>query len=153
MLKDDEIFIATTDTIIGIGSKINNNNLEKIYELKKRPKTKKIVIIIGSIEQLKTIENINSSTQEYIDKYWPGPTTLLINGNAYRMPNKKGLINFAIQDGPFYLTSANISGQKNCKSIEESIKLFPTIKKIYNFGYGSEVASAIIDVKSGKRLR
>lgn len=69
MLKDNEIFIATTDTLIGIGSKINDSNLKEIYKLKKRSKDKKIVIIVGSVDQLKKIEKIDSYTMEQIKKF------------------------------------------------------------------------------------
>lgn len=153
MLKDNEIFIATTDTLIGIGSKINDSNLKEIYKLKKRSKDKKIVIIVGSVDQLKKIEKIDSYTMEQIKKFWPGPVTLIINNNSYRMPNKEGLLELIINEGPFYLTSANISGEPNCKTIDEVQNLFPSINKVYNFGYGNNIASSIIDVKSGKKLR
>ncbi len=153
MLKKDEIFITTTDTIIGIGSKINKTNLNNIYKLKKRPLDKKIITLIGSIEQLMKIEIIDETAKKYIDEFWPGPTTLIINNNSYRMPNKKGLLELIVREGPFFLTSANISGKKNCETIEEAKKIFPSINKIYNFGYGSNIASSIIDVASGRKLR
>ncbi len=153
MLKKDEIFITTTDTLIGIGSKINNDNLKALYQLKQRPLDKKIVIVISSIEQLKKMENIDQQTLEYIEKYWPGSTTLIINENSYRMPNNKELLKLISEEGPFFLTSANISGENNCKTIEEAKKIFPSINKIYNFGYGTNVASSIIDVATGRKLR
>ncbi|MGL5617587.1 MAG: Sua5/YciO/YrdC/YwlC family protein [Metamycoplasmataceae bacterium] len=153
MLKKDEIFITTTDTLIGIGSKINDKNLNKIYELKKRTIDKKIVIVIGSINQLKKLEKLDDNALKYINKYWPGPTTLIINGNAYRMPNNEELLSLIIEEGPFFLTSANISGEKDCKTLEEAKKMFPTINKVYNFGYGTNVASSIIDIANGRKLR
>lgn len=78
---------------------------------------------------------------------------MIINNNSYRMPNKEGLLELIINEGPFYLTSANISGEPNCKTIDEVQNLFPSINKVYNFGYGNNIASSIIDVKSGKKLR
>ncbi len=153
MLKKDEIFITTTDTLIGIGSKINNDNLKALYQLKQRPLNKKIVIVVGSIEQLEKLETIDDKTMEYISQYWPGATTLIINHNSYRMPNNKELLNLIEKEGPFFLTSANISGKDNCLTIEEAKKIFPSIKKIYNFGYGTNVGSSIIDVATGRKLR
>jgi tRNA A37 threonylcarbamoyladenosine synthetase subunit TsaC/SUA5/YrdC len=69
MLKKDEIFITTTDTLIGIGSKINNENLDALYKLKKRPLDKKIVIVISSLDQLKKMEELNDQSMEYISQY------------------------------------------------------------------------------------
>jgi len=153
MLEENEIFITTTDTLIGIGGKINDINLSTIYQMKQRSKKKKIVILVGSLEQLEKIEKIDGNSMNYIAKYWPGATTLIINNNSYRMPNNKKLLEFIINEGPFFLTSANISGKENCKTIEEAWKIFPSINKVYNFGYGSNIASIIIDVMSGKKLR
>ena len=153
MLKKDEIFITTTDTLIGIGSKISHDNLKALYQLKQRPLDKKIVIVISSIEQLRTMEKLDQQAIDYIEKYWPGSTTLIINGNSYRMPNNKDLLKLISEEGPFFLTSANISGENNCQTIEEAKKIFPSINKIYNFGYGTNVASSIIDVETGRKLR
>ncbi|MGL5205252.1 MAG: Sua5/YciO/YrdC/YwlC family protein [Metamycoplasmataceae bacterium] len=153
MLKKNEIFITTTDTLIGIGSKINKHNLEQIYELKKRSIDKRIIIVIGSINQLEKIEKLNDNALKNINKYWPGPTTLIINNNAYRMPNNHGLLNLIVEEGPFFLTSANISGKKDCETLDEAQKMFPSINKVYNFGYGTNVASSIIDVETGRKLR
>lgn len=153
MLKINEIFITTTDTLIGIGSKLNNENLEIIYKLKKRPIDKKIVIVVASINQLKEIEYIDENAMRYIHEFWPGSTTLIINKQAYRMPNQKKLLKLIKEEGPFYLTSANLSGQKVCESIEEAKKIFPLINKVYNFGNGTNIASTIIDVDTGRKLR
>ncbi len=153
MLKKDEIFITTTDTLIGIGSKINKNNLNNIYKLKQRSFNKKIIIMVGSIEQLLKIEKVDEKAMKYVNEFWPGPTTLIINNNSYRMPNQKGLLKLTLKEGPFFLTSANISGQKNCETIEEAKKTFPSVNKVYNFGYGSNIASSIIDIASGRKLR
>ncbi|MGL5205358.1 MAG: L-threonylcarbamoyladenylate synthase [Metamycoplasmataceae bacterium] len=153
MLKKDEIFITTTDTLIGIGSKINDQNLKRIYELKRRPIDKKIVIVVGSINQLEKLEKLDENSLRYINKYWPGSTTLIINNKAYRMPNNYQLLDLIKKEGPFFLTSANISGEKECQTLEEVKKMFPTINKVYNFGYGTNVASSIIDVATGRKLR
>ncbi|MGL6125387.1 MAG: L-threonylcarbamoyladenylate synthase [Metamycoplasmataceae bacterium] len=153
MLKKNELFITTTDTLIGIGAKINDDNLKKIYELKKRPNSKKIVVVIGSLDQLIKIEKIDEKASKFIEKYWPGPTTLIINNNAYRMPNNEGLLKFILEEGPFFLTSANISGNKNCETLEEAKKMFPSINRVYNFGYGTNIASSIIDVATERKLR
>ena len=105
------------------------------------------------IEQLLKIEKVDEKAMKYVNEFWPGPTTLIINNNSYRMPNQKGLLKLTLKEGPFFLTSANISGQKNCETIEEAKKTFPSVNKVYNFGYGSNIASSIIDIASGRKLR
>lgn len=151
-INDNELFITTTDTIIGIGGKVNDVVKDKIYKIKKRDLSKRIVIILGSIEQLYEFENVDQIQMEYINKYWPGPTTLIINGNGYRIPANEELRKFIINEGPFYLTSANISNQSHCSTLEEASKIFPDIR-IFDFGYGSNIPSSIIDTKDGKKIR
>ncbi|WP_027121617.1 Sua5/YciO/YrdC/YwlC family protein [Mesomycoplasma moatsii] len=152
LLKDYDVFIVTTDTVLGIGGKVNDKVKNKIYKLKKRDLSKKLIIVVSSIEQLKKIENINKIHLEYINKYWPGNVTLIINDNAYRMPNNKELLKFIENEGPFYLSSANISNESIIKDINEAKKIFPNLK-YFDFGKGSGTPSIIIDTKTGMRLR
>lgn len=151
-IKDNDIFITTTDTIIGLGGKVNDVVKEKIYLLKNRDRNKKLIIVIGSIEQLKQMENINDNHLDYINHYWPGNVTLIINEQAYRMPNNKALLDFINEQGPFYLTSANLSNQEVVATIEEAKSIFPHLT-YFDFGQGSGKQSKIIDTNNGKILR
>lgn len=151
-LGNNELFIATTDTVIGLGGKLNDVILEKIYEVKQRDRSKKIIIVVGSLKQLEKLETLTQIHYEFINKYWPGNTTLIINNQAYRMPNNKKLIKFIKKEGPFYLTSANISNHSTIKSIEDASDVFPGIR-CFDFGKGSGEPSHIIDIESGKKIR
>lgn len=51
MSKYAELFISTTDTVPGIGAPMTKANLEAIYDLKMRDRSKPIVIMVGSLEQ------------------------------------------------------------------------------------------------------
>lgn len=151
-IKNYELFLTTTDTVIGLGGKVNEIIFKKIYEIKKRDKSKKLVIVIANIKQLKKFEILSNKHLNYIKQYWPGNTTLIINNNAYRMPNHKGLLKLIKKEGPFYLTSANISNNSTIISMEMAKKVFPGVKSFY-FGHGSNKESQIIDTKTGERLR
>ncbi|MGL4183699.1 MAG: L-threonylcarbamoyladenylate synthase [Metamycoplasmataceae bacterium] len=149
----NNLFITTTDTIIGIATPLNEIYLKELYEIKKRPLDKKIVIALADIDQLKKMENLNEKHFEYINKYWPGPTTLIINGTAYRIPDNNQLRDLIRKIGPIYLTSANLSGMDFCKTIDEAKRIFPSIKKVYNFGIGSNKPSNIINTETGEKIR
>lgn len=151
-LLNDEIFITTTDTIIGIGGKVNEVVKEKIYKIKNRDKNKPLVIVVSSIEQLSKMEDLKENDMYYINKYWPGNVTLIINGKGYRMPKNEKLLEFIKKEGPFYLTSANISNQEVVKNIDEAKILFPNLK-YFDFGKGTGIPSTIIDTKNGRKLR
>ena len=151
-VEDNEVFIVTTDTLIGLAGKVNPIVFQKIFELKKRSLNKKLVIAIGSIDQLERMENLQDFHYDYINKYWPGSTTLIINDTAYRIPNQNGLLDLLIDQGPFYLTSANLSNCSTIKTIEEARNTFPNLR-VFDFGLGSNQPSIIIDTSTGKRLR
>lgn len=68
------------------------------------------------------------------------------------MPNNKKLLELILNEGPFYLTSCNISNEETIKSIEEAKKVFPNLI-YFDFGLGSNKASKIIDTKDGRIIR
>lgn len=151
-IKDNDIFITTTDTVLGIGGKVNDFVKEKIFLLKKRNKNKKLVIVVASIEQLSKFEDLNEQHLRYIKEYWPGAITLIINGNAYRMPNNKKLLELIAKEGPFYLSSCNISNEHIIEDIKQAKIVFPNLI-YFDFGKGSGKPSIIIDTENNKRLR
>lgn len=151
-IKNNQLFITTTDTVLGIGAKVNEKNKEQIFKIKNRDSSKSLVIVVANIEQLKQFETLNDVHLKYINKYWPGNVTLIINNNAYRIPNNKDLLELIKKEGPFYLTSCNISNQEIIKDLDQAKKIFPNLI-YFDFGTGSNKPSIIIDTKNGKRLR
>ena len=149
----NDIFLSTTDTVVGIGAPVSQKNFNAIMKLKKRDSQKPLIIMVGSIEQAQKLEGWNSQAQKLADEFWPGATTLILSKTvAVRMPDVLELCNLIKQIGPIYMTSANISGQKE-NTLEEAKITFPDVKKYYEFGLGTGVASSIIDVNTKKVLR
>lgn len=151
--KYNDLLISTTDTVLGIGGKINDKVKELIYEIKGRDKSKKLIILVASIEQARKFSEWNSQAEGFAKKYWPGPTTLVVNDQGFRMPNQPKLIEFLKENGPIYMSSCNLSNAPICKNIEDAKLVFPEIKNIYNFGKMSQVPSQIIRVEDGEILR
>ena len=151
-IEDNEVFIVTTDTLIGLAGKVNPVVYQKIFELKQRDWKKKLIIAISSVEQLEQFEDLKDYHYQYIKRYWPGPVTLIINGQGYRIPNKPKLIELIANQGPFYLSSANLSNCSTINNVKEVAKIFPNLK-VFDFGLGSNQASIIIDTETGKRIR
>ncbi|MBN0919105.1 L-threonylcarbamoyladenylate synthase [[Mycoplasma] gypis] len=151
--KYDDVFVCTTDTVLGLGTSIKSNSLHLLYELKKRDISKKIIILVSSLQQAQEITNWDDKAIEYAKKYWPGAVSLIVNGQGFRMPNQQGLLQFLEKEGPCFVTSCNISDHETAKSIKEAKEIFPQIKRFYDFGPMSQKASKIIDVNSGKIIR
>ncbi|MBN3534925.1 L-threonylcarbamoyladenylate synthase [Mycoplasma procyoni] len=150
--KYSDVFLTTTDTVVGIGVPVKANKLELLYELKNRDLSKKIIILVGSIEQAREFKEWNSKADEFAQKYWPGQVSLIVNNQGFRMPNQKGLLELLEKIGPCFVTSANLSGQAPL-SIEEAQKVFSKVKKVYNFGVGTGTPSKIIRIEDEKELR
>ncbi|QBF34511.1 Sua5/YciO/YrdC/YwlC family protein [Mycoplasmopsis phocirhinis] len=152
MNKYKDIFITTTDTVCGIGGPVNSQTLALIYELKQRPIDKKIIILVGSIAQAQKFSQWNSKANDLAHKYWPGNVSLIVSGQGFRMPNQNLLIEFLLKNGPMYVSSANISGNKPI-NIEQAREFFPQIKQVYNFGSTSGKASRIFNVDTNEWIR
>lgn len=151
--KYNDLIISTTDTVLGIGGKVNEKIKKLIYEIKGRDENKKLIILVSSIKQARMFPEWNIQAEQYAKKYWPGATTLVVNNQGFRMPNQKKLLEYLEQNGPIYMSSCNLSNAPICKSIEDAKLIFPEIKNIYNFGKMSQQPSQIIRVEDGEILR
>lgn len=151
--KYSELIISTTDTVLGIGGKVNDKIKKLIYEIKGRDENKKLIILVSSIKQARMFPEWNIQAEQYAKKYWPGATTLVVNNQGFRMPNQKKLLEYLEQNGPIYMSSCNLSNAPVCKTIEDAKLIFPEIKNIYNFGKMTQQPSQIIRVEDGEILR
>lgn len=151
--KYSELIISTTDTVLGIGGKVNEKIKKLIYEIKGRDENKKLIILVSSIKQARMFLEWNIQAEQYAKKYWPGATTLVVNNQGFRMPNQKKLLEYLEQNGPIYMSSCNLSNAPVCKTIEDAKLIFPEIKNIYNFGKMTQQPSQIIRVEDGEILR
>jgi len=130
-IKQGEIGVIPTDTIYGIVcSAFNKNSVEKLYKIRKRSKDKPMIVLIGSVSDLKLF-NINT-----IVKNWPEKTSIVFDCNdfeylhrgkkslAFRLPHNKDLINILKISGPIVAPSANIEGGKPAENIKEAKSYF-----------------------------
>lgn len=130
-IKQGEIGVIPTDTIYGIVcSAFNENSVEKLYKIRKRNKNKPMIILIGSVNDLKLF-NIDT-----IIKNWPKKTSIVFDCNdfeylhrgkrslAFRLPHYKDLIDILKISGPIVAPSANIEGGKPAENIKEAKNYF-----------------------------
>ena len=130
-IKQGEIGVIPTDTIYGIVcSAFNENSVEKLYKIRKRNKDKPMIILIGSVNDLKLF-NIDT-----IIKNWPKKTSIVFDCNdfeylhrgkrslAFRLPHNKDLIDILKISGPIVAPSANIEGGKPAENIKEAKSYF-----------------------------
>lgn len=132
VLKKGGIVAYPTETFYGLGVKFDMpDSLRRLCELKRRPREKAMPVIIGDRGLLwelvrgKQGEGLPSLAAELMEKFWPGPLTILLpareglaeylTGNtgkvAVRIPGRSFALDLARQAGfPVTATSANLSG-------------------------------------------
>ncbi len=152
MKKYEELFIATTDTVVGIGAPMTEDNRKKIMKIKERPEEKKLIVMVGSIAEARTFDGWNKNAEAIAQKYWPGQVTIILEEVGLRIPDNQGLIDLMDEIGPIYMTSANKSGHTTLK-LHKAVETFPEIKKHYNFGHGTNISSTIIRASNMAILR
>jgi L-threonylcarbamoyladenylate synthase len=133
-LQGGALIAFPTETFYGLGAKYDcPDTLKRLYELKRRPQDKAMPLIIGSREMLRHISSLErssnasllSSASLLMDRFWPGPLTLLIPAKeglteyiaartgmiAVRVPGESFALHLARKAGfPITATSANPSG-------------------------------------------
>jgi len=136
------VLICPTDTVYGFVADTGNKKaVEKIFKIKKRPKSKPLAVFVCSIKQARELAEINTEQKKYIKKYWPGKFTFILNKKkdikiyngtrntvALRMPKDKFLLALIKKTGPLAQTSVNISGRPELNKISDIIKTFSNLK-------------------------
>lgn len=140
LLKNSGVVLYPTDTQYGLGVIADNDEaLEKLRKIKNRDREKPISIMVSDIEMLERYAVVENKTRELIEKYLPGALTLILPAKDLVLAKKLGRENFIgirIPDMPLMLevikelntpittTSANISGENPCFTIEEILNQF-----------------------------
>lgn len=89
ILKNGGIVIFPTDTAFGIGCRIDNEEaVQRLFEIRKRPKEKAVPVLASSIEMVeKYVEPFDWEIRNLMDKYWPGALTLVLNCKTEKVPS------------------------------------------------------------------
>ena len=79
ILNNNGILIHPTENLYGFGAKLDAaETIKKIGEIKQRTSNKGYIILIGSKTQLeKLTSSISPQKRKLMDKYWPGPLTII----------------------------------------------------------------------------
>jgi|TARA_B100002003_G_scaffold216252_1_gene215667 L-threonylcarbamoyladenylate synthase len=124
-IKDGGIIVFPTDTVYGIGcDPYNKKTISRLYEIKKRKKTKPFPILGISKTELEKIAEFNTLEEKIAEKFWPGQVTLVLKVKdekirqslcldkkiAVRVPNNQCVLSLLKECKLLVGTSANISG-------------------------------------------
>ncbi|MEW6108420.1 MAG: L-threonylcarbamoyladenylate synthase [Nitrospirota bacterium] len=130
-----------TETFYGLGVKYDNISvLERLYEIKHRPKEKAMPLIIGDRKMLGLVAaSVSAIAEKLMDRFWPGPLTVLLNAIeglsgfitaetgkvAVRIPGSSFALEFVKSLAyPVTATSANISGMPPADNAADLVRYF-----------------------------
>jgi L-threonylcarbamoyladenylate synthase len=139
LIKEGKVIIFPTDTVLGLICDAGNRKaVEKVFKIKRRPKSKPISIFVRDIKTAKELAQINKIQEEFLEKNWPGKVTAVLrrrkgprlygvdeNTIALRIPNHK-FLNVLLKKIkiPLAQTSVNISGEPEITEAKNGLKIF-----------------------------
>ena len=126
--------ILPTDTVYGIAALAGNKKaVEKVFKIKKRPKSMPLIIFVKSIKDAAKIAKFSPLDISLANELWPGPLTLILkkkksiiyNGDkrlskiGIRIPKNKVVLDLLNKiKKPLATTSANLHREKNPRKID-----------------------------------
>ncbi len=130
VLKRGGLVIIPTETVYGIAANmLNKDAVNRLYKIKNRPQDKPFSIHIERKDRVEEFTGaIPVCAYKLIDKFWPGPLTLILKSKdagkvGLRMPDNEIALRIIGQaDVPLVCPSANISGKPAPTNFQEAIK-------------------------------
>ncbi|TAJ44981.1 L-threonylcarbamoyladenylate synthase [Methanofollis fontis] len=127
VLRQDGLVVYPTDTIYGLGADaFSENAIERVYQVKMRPRVMPISVAVSDVEMLAAIAHLDRRADAFIDRFLPGPVTVVLRAKScipeiltggtgmigIRFPDHPVPLSIIRElDAPITATSANIHGR------------------------------------------
>lgn len=146
IMEEGGTVVFPTETAYGIAADARNNeSVEKVYKAKKRSRSKGLTTIVKSLEQAEKYGVITEKEEKLVEKFMPGPLTLVTEKKEGLAENINEQFVFRIsssdtarklaEDFPVTATSANISGNDTSYSVSDiSDKLLNEVDGVIDHG-------------------
>jgi L-threonylcarbamoyladenylate synthase len=135
VLRDGGVVAFPTDTVYGLGVVVAPGPVERLYQLKGRPRDLALPLLIADSTQLEAVaRDIPVAARRLAGEFWPGALTLVLRKSpavpdfitagkdtvAVRLPRHPVPIALVLGiGGPLASTSANLSGRPSAHSAGE----------------------------------
>lgn len=167
LIKAGEVVAFPTETVYGLGANgLDGDAAKKIFAAKGRPADNPLILHIADKAAISLLAvNLSQSAVRLMDKFWPGPLTLIVNKSAVvpaevsagldtvavRMPDHPiAKVLIELSGCPIAAPSANKSGKPsptNAKAVQEDME--GVIAGIIDGGASAiGVESTIVDTTS-----
>jgi L-threonylcarbamoyladenylate synthase len=164
-LKRGHVIVFPTETLYGLGADaLNEAAVERVFQLKGRDSGNPIPVLVTNQEMLAAlVAKVPTTAQKLIDKYWPGPLTLVLPGRK-NIPkylcNSSGGVGVRISSQPIATllinglgrpltaTSANPSGKEPARTLQEAENYFANQVDVFVNGGAltSKSGSTVVEV-------
>ncbi len=164
VFKEGGIVIFPTDTAVGIGCRMDDENaVKKIFNIKNRELNNALLVLVDGVNMAQKYVQIPDDVRiKLIDKYWPGGLSIflktkrgtvpgIVTANsdvlAIRLPDHKDMQHVIHEVGvPIIATSANISGGETPYRIEDvNKKILTQVDYVLQGSCTYEKESTIVD--------
>ena len=156
------IVAIPTETSYGLAvDPFNTSSLERLFEIKRRPPTKPILVLIDGVDRLsQLVSEVPKPFGPLMERFWPGPLTLIFPAKpdlpepltagtgtiGVRVSSNRAAAEICRQAGGMITaTSANVSGEQPAWSAEELINSFSnSIELIVDGGHLEQVPPSTV---------
>ncbi len=136
-LKGGGLVAFPTDTVYGLGvNAYLEEGVRRLFEVKERSGSKPIPILLDSADGLSEIVlDLSRMAASFAQEFWPGPLTMVLRRRpefAYlggevdtvgvRVPDHRIALILLAEIGPLAVTSANLSGEPDTRTAQETYK-------------------------------
>ena len=168
VVKNGGIVVFPTDTVYGMGcDPYDKKSVDKIYQIKERPKSKPFPLLAYSMDVVSKIVEFDKDSKKIAERFWPGPLTLILKLKdeqmkkslnledkiAVRIPDNRCLLDLLKDCKLLVGTSANISGEN---SFTNSQECFQKIQDFDIFLDGGDIKngseSTILEMDQGNPI-
>ena len=168
LIHAGELVAFPTETVYGLGADaFNVDACKKIYATKERPADKPLTLHVATFEMIEQIAEISSAAEKLIEKFLPGPLTLILpkknivpdfvtcnsKNVGVRFPKNSVAQDFIKSAGvPLVASSANISGKNPPTTAQEVFEnLNGKVEIILDGGKCNVgISSTVADISSGE---
>jgi L-threonylcarbamoyladenylate synthase len=78
-LRAGGVIAFPTDTAYGLGADpFNDGAVRRIFEIKGRPETKPILLLVNSMEMANRVVTFSDKATALAERFWPGPLTMIL---------------------------------------------------------------------------
>lgn len=127
--------VLPTETVYGLFAQaLNQEAVERVYELKRRPRAKALNLNVASLEEIYAFsKNQPIYLEQLYQIFLPGPLTIILQANdqvptwinsgmktvGFRIPNHPLTLEMIRKYGPLIGPSANLSGKASGTSFQQ----------------------------------